>query len=72
MPQLTQPAYFEFTNNSYAYVFAEKGALIYSEIAAHTDSGTYSVFNFTGEKIDRVLNGAIQIAGNQYDTTVFF
>jgi hypothetical protein len=54
MPALTQPAYFEFNNNTYADVFAVNGALIYSEIDAHTDNGTYTVFNFTGEKMNRV------------------
>lgn len=63
----TQAAYFEFTNNTFMDIFAEKGAVVHSQIKSRSDNGTYAIFNITGDAYERVQNGVLLIEGYSHD-----
>ena len=48
------PANFEFTSNTYSDIFAEKGAVLHSQITSRPDNGTYAIFNMTSDSYTRV------------------
>ena len=71
MVEKAHPTYTEFKSNTYQDIFALKGAVLHANMGAQSDDKTYSVFNSTWDKIERVQNGAYLLEGNRQDTAFF-